>query len=101
MFAALDAFEHEAAEARAHAERAAAHLRFKAEEGAKEILVAARGIADSDRGDTLKAGLRAADVEAAGIVAAAEADARAIDERGRIALPALVDEVVARVLGAP
>jgi hypothetical protein len=101
LFAELDALALEAAEARAHADRVAAHRRFAAEEGAKEILVAARDSADAERGDALKAGLRAADVEAARIVAAAEADARTIEEHGRAALPALVDEVVGRVLGAP
>jgi len=101
VFAELEAFELEAAEARASADRIAAHRRFEAEEGAKEILVAARDGADSERGDALKAGLRAADVEVSRIVAAAEADARTIEERGRAALPGLVDEVVARVLGAP
>jgi vacuolar-type H+-ATPase subunit H len=100
VFAELDAFELEAAEARTRADRVAAHRRFEAEEGAKEILVAARDIADAERGDALKAGLRAADAEASRIVAAAEADARAIEERGRAALPGLVDEVVARVLEA-
>jgi vacuolar-type H+-ATPase subunit H len=101
VFAELDAFELEAAAARAQADRVAAHWRFEAEEGAKEILVAARDGADSERGDALKTGLRAADVEASRIVAAAEADARAIEERGRAALPGLVDEVVARVLEGP
>ena len=101
VFAALDAFELEAAEVREHAEAMAAHRLHKAEEGAKEILAAARGLADSERGDALKAGLRAADAEASQIVARAEADARRIDETGRERLPALVDEVVARVLEAP
>jgi vacuolar-type H+-ATPase subunit H len=101
VFAELDTFALDAAQARAHADGVAAHRRFEAEEGAKEILVAARDSADAERGDALKAGLRAADVEASRIVAAAEADARTIEERGRAALPELVDEVVGRVLGAP
>jgi vacuolar-type H+-ATPase subunit H len=100
VFAALDAFELEAAAAREHAERVAAHRRFEAEEGAKEILADAKSLADSERGDALKAGLRAADVEASRVVAEAEADARLIDETGRARLPGLVDEVVARVLEA-
>ena len=58
------------------------------------------GLADSERGDALKAGLRAADVEASQIVAVPR-PTRAIDEMGRERLPALVDEVVARVLEAP
>ena len=101
VFAALDAFELEAAEVRDHAEAMAAHRLYEAEEGAKEVLAAAMSVADSERGDALKAGLRAADVEASQIVARAEADARRIDERGRKRLPGLVDEVMARVLEAP
>ncbi len=101
VFAALDAIELEAAEMRRHAEAVAAHRLHTAEEGAKEIVAAALGLADSERGDALKAGLRAADAEASQIVARAEADARRIDEMGRERLPALVDEVVARVLEAP
>ncbi len=100
VFATLDAFELEAAGARGHTEKMAAHRLHEAEEGAKEILAAARGLADSERGDALKAGLRAADVEASQIVARAEHDARRIDELGRERLPGLVDEVVARVLEA-
>jgi len=101
VFAALDAFELEAAEVHDHAESIAAHRLYKAEEGAKEILASARGLADSERGDALKAGLRAADVEASQIVARAEADARRIEEMGRTRLPRLVDGVVARVLEVP
>ena len=73
----------------------AAHRLHEAEEGAREILAAARSLADSERGDALKAGLRAADVEASQIVARAEADARE-DRRDAVAqrLPGLVDEVV-------
>jgi vacuolar-type H+-ATPase subunit H len=100
VFAALDAFEIEAAEVRERAEAMTAHRLHEAEEGAREILAAARSLADSERGDALKAGLRAADVEASQIVARAEAEARLIDERGRARLPALVDKVVARVLEA-
>jgi vacuolar-type H+-ATPase subunit H len=101
VFEELDAFELEAAAARTDADRVAAHRQFEAEEGAKEILVAARDLADAERGDALKPGLRAADAEASRIVAAAEADARAIEEHGLAALPDLVAEVVARVLEAP
>jgi vacuolar-type H+-ATPase subunit H len=98
VFAALDAFEREAAEARRHAEAIAAHRLYEAQEGAKEILAAASSLADSERGDALKAGLRAADVEAARIVAQAEQDAGRIEETGRARLPGLVDEAVTRVL---
>ena len=101
VFAALDAFELEAAEVLSHAEVMTARRLHKAEEGAREILASARGLADSERGDALKAGLRAADVEASQIVAQAEAEARRIDESGRARLPGLVDSVIARVLEGP
>jgi vacuolar-type H+-ATPase subunit H len=98
VFDALDAIEREVAERRARAEREAAHRRFEAEEGAREILAAAHDAADAERGDALKAGLRAVDAEAARIVANAEADALEIEERARARIPLLVDAVVARVL---
>jgi vacuolar-type H+-ATPase subunit H len=98
VFAALDAFEKEAAEARRQTDAMAARRMHEAEEGAKEIVAAAKSLSDSERGDALKAGLRAADVEAAQIVAQAEAEARRIEKRGRERVPALVDEVLARVL---
>jgi vacuolar-type H+-ATPase subunit H len=101
VFAALDAFELEAATAHQHAEQMAAHRLHEAEEGAKEILADARSLAGSERDDALEAGLRAADVEALQIVARAEADARRIDATGRARLPGLVEVIVARVLEAP
>lgn len=100
VFAALDAFEREAAAAREHVEQMAARRLHDAEEGAKEILADARSLADSERGDALKAGLRAADVESAQIIHDAEADARRIEELGRERIPALVERVLARVLEA-
>lgn len=101
VFAALDAFELEAAELQRHAEQVAAHRLHEAEEGAKEIMAGARGLADSERDDALKAGLRAADVEASQIVARADVEGRRIEEVGRARLTSLVDEVLARVLEAP
>jgi hypothetical protein len=101
VFAELDALEQESAEARARLAGVAARRRFEAEEGAKEILVSARDSAEFERLDALEAGLRAADAEAAQIVARAEVDARATEECGRAALPGLVDEIVARVLEGP
>jgi len=101
VFAALDAFELEAAEVREHAEQMAVHRLYKAEEGAKEILASASGLADSERGDALKVGLRAADVDASHILARAEADAHRIDETGCAQIPGLVDRVIARVLEVP
>lgn len=98
VFVALEEVERAAAEAYGRADRIMARRRFEAEEGAREILADAARLADSERGDALKAGLRAADVEASRIVALAEEDARRIGEIARGRLPRLVDEVVARVL---
>jgi vacuolar-type H+-ATPase subunit H len=101
VFAALDDFEEEAAEIREHAEAMASNRLHRAVEDAEEIRAAARSRADSERDDALKAGLRAADAEASRIVAQAEVDARRIDDTGDTRVPALVDEVLARVLEAP
>lgn len=97
VFAVLDAFEREAHDVRDRSERMAAQRLHTAREEAAALAAEARDRADSERGDALKAGLRAADVEAAEIVARAEADAQAIRSRGEQRLPQLVAGVVARV----
>jgi flagellar biosynthesis/type III secretory pathway protein FliH len=101
VFAVLDAFEREAQELRDRSSRMAAQRLHEAEEEAAALAAEARARADQERGDALKAGLRAADVEIAELLAAAEAEARAIRRRGEERLPALVAEVVARVREAP
>jgi vacuolar-type H+-ATPase subunit H len=97
VFAALDAFEREAQDLRDHSERMAAQRLHTAREEAAALAAEARGRADSEHGEALKAGLRAADVEAAEIVARALTDAHEIRHRGEERLPGLVAEVVARV----
>jgi vacuolar-type H+-ATPase subunit H len=97
VFAVLDAFEHEAHDLRERSERMAAQRLHAAHEEAEALVAEARDLADSVHGDALKAGLRAADVEAREILARAEADARDIARRGEERLPQLVADVVARV----
>jgi flagellar biosynthesis/type III secretory pathway protein FliH len=100
VFAVLDAFEREAEDLRDRSERMAAQRLHTAREEAAALEAEARGRADSEHGDALKAGLRAADVELAAIVARAEADAQDIRRRGEERLPQLVADVVARVAEA-
>ncbi|MCZ7590247.1 MAG: hypothetical protein M5U27_15595 [Gaiella sp.] len=97
VFAVLDAFEREAQELRDRSSRMAAQRLHEAKEEAAALAAEARARADQERGDALKAGLRAADVEIAELLAASEAEARAIRRRGEERLPQLVAEVVARV----
>jgi vacuolar-type H+-ATPase subunit H len=75
----------------------AARRLHDANEDAAALAATAHGRADIERGDALKAGLRAADVTIAEIVARGESEARAILGRGEERLPELVAEVVARV----
>ena len=97
VFAVLDAFEREAQELRDRSSRMAAQRLHEAEEEAAALAAEARARADQERGDALKAGLRAADVEVAELLETAEMEARAIRRRGEERLPELVAEVVARV----
>lgn len=97
VFAALDVFEREAHDLRERSSRMAARRLHEANEDAAALAAAAHGRADIERGDALKAGLRAADVTIAEIVARGESEARAILGRGEERLPELVAEVVARV----
>ena len=97
VFAALDVFEREAAELRERSSRMAARRLHEAREDAAALTAEAHGRADFERGDALKAGLRAADVEIAEILGQGEAEARAIRRRGEERLPQLVAEVVGRV----
>lgn len=101
VFAALDSFEREAQELRHGAERMAAQRLHEAREEAAALAADARERAGFERGDALKAGLRAADVETAEILARGEAEARVIRRRGEERLPELVAEVVERVREGP
>lgn len=100
VFAVLDAFEREAQELRDRSSRMAAQRLHEAEEEAAALAAEAHDRADQERGDALKAGLRAADVEIAEILARGEEEAHAVRQRGEERLPQLVAEVVARVRAA-
>ncbi len=100
VFAVLDELEREAAALRERSQQMATRRLHEAREEATAILADARSRADSERGDALKAGLRAADVAAAEIVARAEDEARRIDRLGTERLPALVRQVTEHVLEA-
>jgi len=97
VFAVLDEFEREAQELRDRSSRMAAQRLHEAKEEAAALAAEARARADQERGDALKAGLRAADVELAELLAASETEAHEIRARGEERLPRLVAEVVARV----
>lgn len=100
VFAALDELERDASAVRRRSEHMATRRLHEAREEATAILADARGRADSERGDALKAGLRAADVAAAELVANAEREADRIERAGAQRIPAFAREVVERVLEA-
>jgi vacuolar-type H+-ATPase subunit H len=100
VFAVLDEIEQEAATIRARSEQVAARLLHEAREDATAIVADARSKADAERGDALKAGLRAADAAAAAIIADAEHDALRIERTGAAKIPAFVGRVQEGVLGA-
>jgi vacuolar-type H+-ATPase subunit H len=100
VFAALDSIEGEAAEIRRRAETTAAQRLQETEEQVQGILADARERADFERDDALKAGGRVADAEVASILEQAERGARQVREAGERRLPALVADVLRRVLEA-
>lgn len=100
VFAALDEIEREVEELRERSQVAAARYVHEAEEEAEMILAEARARAESEREDAFLAGIRAADAEAARVVAAAEDAARRIRKTGEERLPGVVATVLARVLEA-
>jgi vacuolar-type H+-ATPase subunit H len=100
VFAALDRLEGEAAEIHRRAELEAARRAQESEEQAQHILSEARGRADSERDDALKAGRRVTDAEVVSILQQAELDAQQIRRSGEQRLPALVADVLGRVLEA-
>jgi vacuolar-type H+-ATPase subunit H len=100
VFAALDGLEGEAAEIRRRGDAEAARRAHETEEQAQYILSDARALADSERDDALKAGRRIADAEVVSILEQAELDAQQIRKAGEQRLPALVADVLGRVLEA-
>lgn len=97
VFAALDVLEREVQALRDGSERMAAQRLHEAREEAAALAAEAHARAEFERGDALKAGLRATDVETAEILAQGEAEARAIRERGEERVSQLVVEVLERV----
>jgi vacuolar-type H+-ATPase subunit H len=100
VFAALDSIEGEAAEIRRRAEITAAQRLHETEEQVQSILADARQRADFERDDALKSGGRAADAEVASILEQADREARRVKDAGENRLPALVADVLKRVLEA-
>jgi vacuolar-type H+-ATPase subunit H len=100
VFAALDSIEGEAAEIRRRAEITAAQRLHETEEQVQSILADARQRADFERDDALKSGGRAADAEVASILEQADREARRVKDAGEKRLPALVADVLKRVLEA-
>jgi len=98
VFAALDEIEHEVAALRERSDAAAARRLHEADEEAQQIVAEARERAAAERDEALRAGLQAAEVEADAILLRAEADASAVRKTGEQRLPALVTEVLVRVL---
>lgn len=100
VFAALDRLEGEAAEILRRADLEAARRAHESEEQAQHILTEARGRADAERDDALKASRRVTDTEVVSILEQAELDALQISKAGEERLPALVAVVLGRVLEA-
>ncbi len=100
VFAALDEIEREAALPRERSQQMAARRLHEAREEAHAILADARNRADMERGEALKAGLRAADAAAAEVIAQAEQEAGRIELVGADRLPALAVRVATRALEA-
>jgi hypothetical protein len=100
VFAALDDIEREVARLRARSEAAAAARLQEADEAAERILAEARQLAAKEREVELETVLQRTDAEAEAIVAQAAAAAEVTRKRGDERLPALVTEVLARVLQA-
>lgn len=100
VFAVLDEIEQEVAALRERSEAAAARRLHDADEEAQQIVTEGREHAAAERDEALRAGLQAADVEADAILRRAGVDAAAIRKTGEERVPALVAEVLVRVLGA-
>jgi vacuolar-type H+-ATPase subunit H len=100
VFAALDEIDREIAAVRRRAEAAAARRLGEADEEAARIVAAGRKQAEAERDDALAAGLRAADADVDAILREAQAGSAALRRRGEARIPALVAEVLGRVLEA-
>ena len=100
VFVALDEIDREIAALRERSNAAAARRLWEADEEAQQIVAAGRERAEAERDDALATGLQAADAEAEAILRHARTDAAAVRRTGEERLPALVAEVLTRVLEA-
>jgi vacuolar-type H+-ATPase subunit H len=100
VFAALDRIEGEVAEIRRRAEVTAAQRLQETDEQVQSILAEAHERARFERDDALEAGGRAADAEVASILEQAERGVKHVENVGSERLPALVADVLRRVLEA-
>lgn len=100
VFVALDEIDREVAALRERSNAAAARRLREADEEAQRVVAAGRERAEAERDVALAAGLQAADAEADALLRHAQADAAAIRTSGEERLPALVAEVLTRVLEA-
>jgi len=100
VFAALDRLEREADELRSRSDAVAARREREIEETTQRLLAAARARAGTVRVEVVDATLRAAEADAARILAAGEAEASRIRQIGEERLPGLVAEITTRVLEA-
>jgi len=97
VFAALDEFEGEADAMRRRAEAEGQDRKASAARELAEIAADARVKAERARGEAYEAALAAAEAQARAIVSDGEQAAAVLYERGSGRLPALVDEIVARL----
>jgi vacuolar-type H+-ATPase subunit H len=100
VFDVLDRIDREVTTLRERSKAAAARQLLEADEEAQRIVAAAREQAEMERDDALAAGLRAADADADAILRRAQADSEALRRRGEERLPALIADVLTRVLEA-
>jgi vacuolar-type H+-ATPase subunit H len=98
VFAALDELERRAAAVRSASEAGRAHLEAETGEEIERIMAEARARADAERDEALRAGLRAADAEAAAIVRQGELEAERIRDVGATRVPDVAAAAVERIL---
>jgi len=100
VFAALDEIEREVDDLREQSQAALANRLRETEEEVRRIVDEGRRLAAQERDDALRSAWREADAEACALAHAANAEADVIRRRGAERIPALVAEVLARVLEA-
>lgn len=99
LFGALDEIEREAQALRLHAAAEGQARAARLEREVAEVNAEGHRRADAARDEAFETARRAAEADAAAIVAAGEKAAAAILDTGTARLPALVEAVVARATG--